>query len=90
NIVAISTGTASVDETVYSTTPDTAFRWDPTAQQWIFNTATGAGTNLNSKGVTYLFQILLIDGTVIGSSGTGGLILSAPFAGYNGYQYGLK
>src|ERR1700687_5394507 len=64
----------SVDETVSSTTPDTTFRWDPTAQQWIFNTATGASTSLNSKNVTYLFQIVLIDGTIIGSSGTGGVI----------------
>jgi hypothetical protein len=80
----------NVDETVSSTTPDTAFRWDPTAQQWIFNTATGAGTTLNTKNVTYWFQITLIDGTIIGSSGTGGLIPSAPFAGNPGYQYGLK
>src|SRR5439155_2710980 len=27
----------TVNEVVDSTTPDTAFRWDPTAQQWIFN-----------------------------------------------------
>jgi len=73
-----------------ATTPDTVFRWDPTAQQWIFNTATGTGTTLNTKGVTYLFNIVLIDGTIIGSSGTGGLIPSAPFAGQKGYQYGLK
>jgi hypothetical protein len=37
----------------------------PTGQQWIFNTATGAGTSLNSKSVTYWFQIVLIDGTII-------------------------
>src|SRR5204863_3798571 len=30
----------TVNETVDSTTPDTAFRWDPTAQQWIFNMST--------------------------------------------------
>jgi hypothetical protein len=28
---------SSVNETVDSTTPDTAFRWDSSAQQWIFN-----------------------------------------------------
>jgi hypothetical protein len=91
NIVGTYGGTiTNVDESVSSTTPDIAFRWDPTAQQWIFNTATGAGTSLSSKNVTYLFQIVLIDGTIIGSSGTGGVIPSAPFVGYNGYQYGLK
>src|SRR5439155_1090501 len=31
---------AVVNEDVISTTPDTAFRWDPTAQQWIFNIST--------------------------------------------------
>ncbi len=41
-------------------TPETAFRWDPTAQQWIFNTKTGAGY-LNSKNMTYFFQIVLIE-----------------------------
>jgi hypothetical protein len=79
---------ATLDEAVVSTTPDSAFRWDPTAQQWIFNTATGVG-NLSAKG-TYLLQITLIDGSVIGSSGPNGLIPSGPFAGYTGYEYGLK
>ena len=64
-------------------TPDTAFHWDPTVQQWIFKTKTGAGY-LNSKNMTYFFRIVLIDGTIIGPSGTVGVILSAPFAGYNG------
>ena len=82
--------TAAVSELPDSTTPNAAFRSDPAGQQWIFNTKTGAGTYLNSKGVTYLFNIVLIDGTIIGSSGTGGVIPSVPFAGYNGYQYGLK
>jgi hypothetical protein len=91
NIMGTYGGTiTNVDETVSSTTPDTTFRWDPTAQQWIFNTATGASTSLNSKNYTYWFQIVLIDGTIIGSSGTGGVIPSAPFAGKQGYQYGLK
>jgi hypothetical protein len=58
-----------VDETQYSTTPDQYFRWDSTAQQWIFNQATSKGTNLNvASGATYLFQITLIDGTIIGGA----------------------
>ncbi len=38
-IYQIVTGTvvSAVTEDVYSTTPDMAFRWDPTGQQWIFN-----------------------------------------------------
>ena len=51
----------TVDETVDSTTPDAAFRWDPTAQQWIFN--------LNSKtlngNMTYYYTITLNDGSAI-------------------------
>lgn len=50
-----------VDEDVVSTTPDTAFRWDPTSQQWIFN--------LNTKNLiasnTYNYRISLNDGTSI-------------------------
>jgi hypothetical protein len=46
---------------IQSTTPDTAFRWDPTNQQWIFNIST---KNLG-VGVTYTFQIDLNDGTNI-------------------------
>jgi len=52
-------------------------------QQWIFKTKTGAGY-LNSKNMTYFFRIVLIDGTIIGPSGTVGVIPSAPFVGYNG------
>jgi YVTN family beta-propeller protein len=51
----------SVDESVTSTTPDSAFRWDPTGQQWIFNIST---SNLPA-GQTYVFTITLNDGTVI-------------------------
>jgi hypothetical protein len=81
-VAAASNGTVSgVDETQYSTTPDTYFRWDPTAQQWIFNQATGKSTNLTSTGVTYLFQITLIDGTVISGVNNFNMV---------GYQYGLK
>lgn len=50
-----------VDETVISTTPDTSFRWDSTAQQWIFNPNTG---NLQS-GTRYTYVIPLLDGTLI-------------------------
>ncbi len=50
-----------VNEDVASTTPDTAFRWDPTAQQWIFN--------INNKSYpsnqTYSFQVKLNDGSSI-------------------------
>jgi hypothetical protein len=78
----------TVDENVTSTTPDTAFRWDSTSQQWIFNTKTGTG-NLAVKG-TYWLQITLADGTIIGSSGTNGTIPKPPFQGDTGYQYGLR
>jgi hypothetical protein len=55
------TATQNFDETVASTTPDTSFRWDPTAQQWIFN--------INTKGLatstTYIYAIGLNDGSTI-------------------------
>jgi len=51
----------TVDEAVISTTPDSAFRWDPTDQQWIFNINTkGMKTNL-----TYAYEIHLNDGSTI-------------------------
>jgi len=50
-----------VDEAVDSTTPDTAFRWDPSAQQWIFNVT----TKPLRANVTYLYSIFLNDGTTI-------------------------
>ena len=50
-----------VDEDPVSTTPDIAFRWDPTSQQWIFNINT---KNLTA-GYTYTYQINLNDGTTI-------------------------
>jgi hypothetical protein len=44
-----------------STTPDAAFRWSATDQQWIFN--------MNSKALsankTYYYRITLNDGTSI-------------------------
>jgi hypothetical protein len=47
----------TVDESPISTTPDTAFRWDPTDRQWIHN--------LNTKnlagGITYFYRITLND-----------------------------
>jgi hypothetical protein len=50
-----------VNEDVASTTPDNNFRWDPTDQQWIFNS--------NTKGLvkndTYFFAITLNDGSII-------------------------
>ncbi len=61
-IYQIGTGTLpQVNEDIASTTPDTAFRWDPTAQQWIFN--------INNKSYpsnqTYYFQVKLNDGSSI-------------------------
>jgi len=50
-----------VDETVSSTTSDNAFRWDESAQEWIFNINT---SNLPA-GQTYTFVIQLNDGSSI-------------------------
>jgi hypothetical protein len=63
NLVSIISGTATqtVDETVVSTTPDTTFRWDPTAQQWIFNIS----TKPLSAHATYIYLITLNDGSTI-------------------------
>ena len=52
---------ATINEDVTSTTPDTAFRWDPTAQQWIFNISTKG----MKAGVKYTYQITLNDGSSI-------------------------
>jgi hypothetical protein len=54
--------TTTVNETVDPTTPDTTFRWDPTAQQWIFNIS---NKNLGPANQTYFFLITLNDGTTI-------------------------
>ncbi len=51
----------SVNETVASTTPDTAFRWSSTDQQWIFN----VNTKALSKNYTYYYRITLNDGSTI-------------------------
>jgi hypothetical protein len=63
NLVQTLNGTVaqSVDDAVASTTPDNSFRWDPTAQQWIFNISTkGLGTS-----TTYVYAIGLNDGSSI-------------------------
>ena len=52
---------AVINEDVISTTPDTAFRWDPTAQQWIFNISTKG----MKAAVKYTYQITLNDGSSI-------------------------
>ena len=63
NLVQIINGTAisGVNEQVDSTTPDTAFRWDPTAQQWIFNISTKS----LSANMTYIYRLTLNDGSEI-------------------------
>jgi hypothetical protein len=50
-----------VNEPVDSTTPDTAFRWSSTDQQWIFNISTKSLT----KNKTYVYLITLNDGSTI-------------------------
>lgn len=57
-----STGAASeVDELVDSTTPDTAFRWSSSDQQWIFNISTKS----LSANMTYYYRITISDGSII-------------------------
>jgi hypothetical protein len=55
------TVTSTVNEPVDSTTPDLNFRFDPSAQQWIFN--------INNKALspnrTYIFLITLNDQSTI-------------------------
>jgi hypothetical protein len=58
----ISGTTSDVNENVPSTTPDAAFRWDPSEQLWIFNIST-AGQDPQK---TYVYSITLNDGTTIG------------------------
>jgi hypothetical protein len=52
---------SGVNETVSSSTPDTAFRWDSTAKQWVFNISTKS----LSSSTTYYYEIDLNDGTSI-------------------------
>ena len=63
SLIQILTGTVltKVLENVYTNNPDTAFRWDPTSQQWIFNID---NSNL-SAGSTYFYAVTLNDGSVI-------------------------
>ena len=61
-MVQVLAGTISADlEAIDSTTPDTAFRWDATAQQWIFNLSTKS----QSVNRTYVYRITLADRSVI-------------------------
>ncbi len=62
-IIQIFNGTVynTANEDVISTTPDTAFRWDSSGQQWIYNIS----TKLLSAGNTYYFRISLNDGSTI-------------------------
>jgi hypothetical protein len=46
---------------VQSTTPDTAFRWDSSGQQWIYN----INTKSLKASYTYYYDITLADGTHI-------------------------
>lgn len=59
--VLSTTSSQNVNEAPDSATPDNAFRWDPTNQQWIFNLETRA----LSAGQTYIYRISLNDGTKI-------------------------
>jgi hypothetical protein len=54
-------GSETVDEVVISTTPDTAFRWSSTDQQWIFNMT----TKTLKANTTYVYQVTLNDGSTI-------------------------
>ncbi len=64
-LAAASSPNISVDENTYSTTPDTAFRFDPTGQQWIFNQGTKNNGTLNKTNTIYYFGIHLNDGSWI-------------------------
>jgi hypothetical protein len=54
--LASKAGSKAVDELIYSNTPDTDFRWDPQAQQWIFNLS----TDQLSAGTHYFFAVELV------------------------------
>jgi hypothetical protein len=53
------TAGALVTEDIYSTTPDTTFRWSATDQQWIFNIS----TKPQKASTTYIYTVSLNDGT---------------------------
>ncbi len=63
HLIQTVSGTAAneVSQTPASTTPDAAFRWDTTGQQWIFNLS----TRELSAGTTYGYRVQLNDGSVI-------------------------
>jgi hypothetical protein len=61
-VAAANSPNIAVDEDVYSTTPDTAFRW--AGDQWIFNQSTKNNGTLKA-GMTYYFAINLNDGSSI-------------------------
>ena len=63
SLTEIIAGTVTnVDETVTSSNSDTAFHWDATNQQWVFN----INTKSLSANNTYVYAITLNDGTTIG------------------------
>ncbi len=64
-VAAADSPAITVTEDTYSTTPDTAFRWDSTGQQWIFNQSTKNNGTLNKTGTIYYFAIHLNDGSWI-------------------------
>src|SRR5207249_746881 len=53
-----------VDETSVNSTNDLGWRFDPSAQQWIFNMSTKSAPQ-NAANRTYYYQISLNDGTSI-------------------------
>jgi MBG domain-containing protein len=57
----ISGTVTNVDETIDAPAADSGFRFDPTAQQWIFN----LGTSSQNGSYTYVYSISLNDGTII-------------------------
>jgi len=63
HLIKVVSGTVTniVDQTVVSTTPYTALRWDPTEQQWIFNIS----TKQLAPRATYYYEVKLNDGTSI-------------------------
>ena len=64
-VAAADSPAITVTEDTYSTTPDTAFRWDSTGQQWIFNQSTKNNGTLSKTGTMYYFAIHLNDGSWI-------------------------
>jgi len=59
--IIVGTEVLEPNEPALSTTPDTAFRWSASDEQWIFNIST---KNL-AKNKTYVYRITLNDGTAI-------------------------